>query len=42
MGCDMGCERNGKIKDNPKDFGLGNEKDRGTRKEEGKAKGRIA
>lgn len=42
MGCDVGCERKGEIKNNPKDFGLGNEKDRVARKGEGKAIEKIA
>lgn len=41
MGCDVGCEKKKKNQEQPKDFGLGNQKDRIIRKRDSKALGRI-
>lgn len=42
MGCDVGRERKRRMKDNPKVFGLDNEKNRVSRKGDGEAIGSIA
>lgn len=42
MGCDVECERKRRMKDHPKVFGLDNEKNRVSRKGDGKVIGRMA